>query len=131
VSAFEPTYYHCVRKVRRDGAPEIWCALMPLTAESSRYFGNVIDFRCPAILPTAVKRAADQKMISASAYMNLSRTLICRCPEALADAIERAAASELLSKSWIRSACGDGCASAGRLSEQSKEEDGRADDPRR
>ena len=45
----------------------IWWILMPL--KSSLYFENVLHFRCPAVLPTAVKRAADQKMISASAYM--------------------------------------------------------------
>jgi hypothetical protein len=42
---------------------------MPLTAESSSCFGEVVHFRCPAILPSVVKRAAEQKMVSASAYM--------------------------------------------------------------
>jgi|HubBroStandDraft_2_1064218.scaffolds.fasta_scaffold737757_1 hypothetical protein len=42
---------------------------MPITAESSPCFGEVIHFRCPAILPFAVRRVAEQKMVSASAYM--------------------------------------------------------------
>jgi hypothetical protein len=61
------------------GVSQIRCTVMALTAESSQCLGNVIHFRCPAILPTAVKRAADQKMISASAYMR----------QAIADQLKR------------------------------------------
>lgn len=42
---------------------------MPFTAESSSCLGEAVHFRCPAILPSAVKRAPEQKMASASAYM--------------------------------------------------------------
>jgi hypothetical protein len=46
----------------------------PLPSASNRAadmscFGDVVHFRCPETLPTAIKRAADKKMISASAYM--------------------------------------------------------------